>query len=94
VTRTPRNERLTFALMGIGSSPSSRYSDEASIAETPLVSVSIFKLQFAMQDFIATFGVPFLMYAQMSLAWGIVLTGIGQFISYLLDVAEAKTQVR
>jgi hypothetical protein len=47
-----------------------------------------------MQDFIATFGVPFLMYAQMSLAWGIVLTGIGQFISYLLDVAEAKTQVR
>jgi len=47
-----------------------------------------------MQEFITTFGVPFLMYAQMSLAWGIVLTGIGQFISYLLDVAEAKTQTK
>ena len=47
-----------------------------------------------MQEFITNFGAPFLMYAQMSLAWGIVLTGIGQFISYLLDVAEAKTQTK
>ena len=36
----------------------------------------------------------FLMCSQMSLAWGIVLTGIGQFISYLLDVAEAKIEAR
>lgn len=47
-----------------------------------------------MQDFIVTYVTPFLMYAQMSLAWGIVLTGIGQFISYLLDVAEVKMQTR
>ena len=45
-----------------------------------------------MYQLIATYFAPVLMYAQMSLAWGIVLTGIGQFISYLLDVAEAKIE--
>ena len=47
-----------------------------------------------MYELIATYFAPVLMCIQMSLAWGIVLTGIGQFISYLLDVAEAKTQTR
>ena len=47
-----------------------------------------------MNEFIVTYATPFLMYAQMSLAWGIILTGIGQFISYLLDVAEAKIEAR
>ena len=47
-----------------------------------------------MNEFIVTYAAPFLMYAQMSLAWGIVLTGIGQIISYLLDVAEAKIEAR
>ena len=58
------------------------------------MSVSIFQTSITMNEFIVTYVTPFLMYAQMSLAWGIVLTGIGQFISYLLDVAEAKTQAR
>jgi len=34
----------------------------------------------------------FLMYAQMSLAWGIILTGIGHLITFSLDYIEYKTQ--
>jgi hypothetical protein len=34
----------------------------------------------------------FLMYAQLSLAWGIILTGIGQLITFSLDYIEHKTQ--
>lgn len=34
----------------------------------------------------------FLMCAQMSLAWGIILTGIGHLITFSLDYIEYKTQ--
>jgi len=34
----------------------------------------------------------FLMYAQLSLAWGIILTGIDGLITFSLDYIEYKTQ--